>query len=193
MTYRQIKEIEEKNKRRILEICPNVDEKSGIYIFIRFEGAFRFAYVGQAKHLLTRMAQHLNGYQHIDLSIKKHGLYDANKNPNGWRVEYRHYPEEQLNSAERAFIESCANNGFQMRNKTVGGQDEGKTGLADNKPSKGYYDGLKQGYENARKEIKHLFDLHLNAVIKSNKPNKTQEKALNKFREFIGDIAEEEL
>lgn len=192
MTYREIKAIEEKNKQRILAICPNADEESGIYAFVRQEGAFKYAYVGQAKHLLTRMAQHLTGYQHIDLSIKKHGLYDSEKNPSGWRVLFIKFPEEQLDVAERSYIESFANNGFQMRNKTIGGQNEGKTGLAENKPSKGYHDGLKQGYENARKEIKHLFDLHLNAVIKSNKPNKTQEKALNKFREFIGDISEED-
>ncbi len=58
-------------------------------------------------------------------------------------------------------------------------------GKADNRPAKGYHDGLQQGYENARKEIVHLFNLHLSAVIKANKPNKTQEKALLKFYDFI--------
>ena len=77
MNYRQIKAIEQKNKQRILAVCSNVTETSGIYILIREENGFKYAYVGQAKHLLTRLAQHLSGYQHIDLSIKKHGLTRA--------------------------------------------------------------------------------------------------------------------
>lgn len=34
------------------------------------ENGFRYAYIGQAVHILTRLAQHLVGYQHIDLSLK---------------------------------------------------------------------------------------------------------------------------
>jgi len=44
---------------------------------------------------------------------------------------------------------------------------------------------LQQGYENARKEIKHLFDLYLTAVITANKPTKRHENALQKFYDFI--------
>ena len=43
------------------------------------EEGIKYAYIGQAKHILTRLAQHLTGYQHIDLSIRKHGLY-SNRN-----------------------------------------------------------------------------------------------------------------
>ena len=50
------------------------EEDSGIYVFTRQENGFKYAYVGQAKHILTRLAQHLNGYQHIDLSIKNTAL-----------------------------------------------------------------------------------------------------------------------
>lgn len=84
MNFRQIKAIEKANKERILKVCPSVPESSGIYILTREEAGFRYAYVGQAKHLLTRLAQHLSGYQHIDLSIKKHGLWSEN-NPSGWK------------------------------------------------------------------------------------------------------------
>ena len=62
--------IEAKNKKRILEINPHVDDGSGIYFLTRMdEDGIRYAYIGQAKHLLTRLAQHLSGYQHIDLSL----------------------------------------------------------------------------------------------------------------------------
>lgn len=182
--YRQIKAIEIKNEKRILAVCPTVTNDSGIYMMTRYEGGFKYAYIGQAKHLLTRLAQHLSGYQHIDLSIKRHGLW-SDENPTGWQIEFMNCAEEQLDSYEREMIQQYANCGYQMRNKTAGGQDSGKFGIADNRPAKGYHDGLQQGYENARKEIKHLFDLHLTAVIKANKPNKTQEKALQKFNDFL--------
>lgn len=182
--YRQIKAIEIKNEKRILAVCPTVTNDSGIYMMTRYEGGFKYAYIGQAKHLLTRLAQHLSGYQHIDLSIKRHGLW-SDENPTGWQIEFMNCAEEQLDSYEREMIQQYANCGYQMRNKTAGGQDSGKFGIADNRPAKGYHDGLQQGYENARKEIKHLFDLHLTAVIKANKPKKTQEKALQKFNDFL--------
>jgi len=183
--WRQLKAIESKNKQRILAVCPDVNDESGVYILTRYESGFKYAYVGQAKRLLTRLVQHLSGYQqHIDLSIKKHGLY-SETNPTGWKIEYANCPEEQLDNNERLLISDYANRGYQLRNKTAGGQDSGKFGIADNRPAKGYYDGLQQGYENARKEVKHLFDLHLVAAIKANKPNKTQEKALKKFYDFI--------
>lgn len=182
--WKQLKAIEAKNKDRILEVCPTVNDASGIYIMTRYEGGFKYAYIGQAKRLLTRLAQHLSGYQHIDLSIKRHGLW-SDENPTGWQIEFMNCPEEQLDSFEREMIQQHANLGYQLRNKTAGGQDSGKFGIDDNRPAKGYYDGLQQGYENARKEVKHLFDLHLVAAIKANKPNKTQEKALQKFYDFI--------
>ncbi len=144
--WKQLKAIETKNKKRILEICPSANNESGIYVFLRYEGEFKYAYIGQAKHLLTRLAQHLNGYQHIDLSIKRHGLY-SEENPTGWQVVCANYPEDALDDTERQLIAAYANKGYQLRNKTAGGQDSGKFGIDDNRPAKGYYDGLQQGYE----------------------------------------------
>lgn len=185
MNYQQIKAIEAKNKQRILAVNTNVTENSGIYILTRVdENGFKYGYVGQAKHMLTRLSAHLKGYQHIDLSIKKHGLY-SEENPTGWNIDFVECSENELDEKERYYIYDYALAGYQMRNKTLGGQDEGKTGIADVRPAKGYWDGVKQGYENARHEVKHLFDLHLNAVIKANKPHKTQEKALQKFYDFL--------
>ena len=184
VNYRQIKAIEKKNKERILEIAPNMPDTSGIYAFIRAEGGFRYGYVGQAKHLLTRVAQHLSGYQHIDLSLKKHGLW-SEKNLCGWRVTFREYPLEKLDEAEQKHILDLANKGYQLRNKTTGSQGEGKRGFDNQESPKGYYDGLAQGYKKAQKYVANLFDKHLNYSKKSEKPNKNQEKALEKFKEFL--------
>ena len=191
VNYRQLKAIEYKNKQRILKICPNATEKSGIYIFLREEDGFKYAYIGQAKHLLTRLAQHLKGYQHIDLSIKKHGLWSEDR-PTGWKLLCYPYPEWELDKMEQAYIKLYANDGYQLRNKTSGSQSEGKHGIADNKPPKGYYDGKKQGYRDAQKFVANLFEKHLKYGRKSDKPNKNQEKAMAKFEEFLNYKGDEE-
>lgn len=184
MNYRQIKAIEKKNKERILKLCPDVTEAPGIYVFYREENKLKFAYVGQAKHLLTRLAQHLKGYQYIDLSIKKHGLYSAD-NPNGYKISFVTCHIDELDRKEQEYIVKVANLGYQLRNKTSGSQGKGKVGIDANKPHKGYYDGLKQGYKNAQKFVANLFEKHLDYSKKSDKPNKNQEKALEKFEDFL--------
>lgn len=184
VNYRQIKAIEQKNKQRILAVNPNVTDVSGIYILFREEDGFKFAYVGQAMRLWTRLAQHLSGYQHIDLSIKKHGLYSKD-NPCGWQIWFTECPINELDAMEQKWIRNCADRGYQLRNKTTGSQGVGKKGLDDQKAPKGYHDGLKQGYKNAQKYVRNLFDKHLNYSKKSEKPNKNQEKALEKFKEFL--------
>ena len=171
------------NKERILKVCPDVPERSGIYFLTRIEGGFKFAYVGQAKKLLTRLAEHLTGYQHIDLSIKKHGLYSED-NPTGWKVSYIECQEQCLDEQEQSHIRAYANMGYQLRNKTSGSQGTGKKDIAD-EPTKGYLEGLHNGYKKAQKEIAHLFKLHLKCETKKEPPTKLQEKALDKFNNFI--------
>ena len=52
-TYRQIKQ---SKKERILKICSlMLNENSGIYILTREENGFKYAYIGQANILLTRL------------------------------------------------------------------------------------------------------------------------------------------
>ncbi len=184
VNYRQIKAIEKKNKEKILGLQPNTPDTPGIYIFLREEDGFKYAYVGQAKRLLTRLAQHLSGYQHIDLSIKKHGLWSAD-NPCGWKVHFSRCAELELDKLEQDFIKYYANKGYQLRNKTSGSQGVGKHGLDDQKAPRGYYDGLAQGYKNAQKFVANLFEKHLNFSKKSDKPHKIQERALEKFEEFL--------
>ena len=184
MNYRQVKAIEQRNKQRILQVCPNTPETSGIYILIRYEDGFKYAYIGQAKRLLTRLAQHLSGYQHIDLSIKKYGLY-SRSNLEGWRIYWFKCEEKELDDLEQKCIKDYANMGYQLRNKTSGGQGEGKHGIDNNKAPKGYYDGKKQGYLDAQKFVANLFEKHLQYSRKSDKPNKNQEKAAEKFKAFL--------
>ncbi len=184
LTYAQRIIIERKNQEKVLRACPGIPDAPGIYIFTRSEGAFKYAYVGQARRLLVRVAQHFSGYQHIDLSIKKHGLYSED-NPAGYRITFMRFPIEQLDEQEQFYIQSYANAGYQLRNATAGGQGEGKHSLGNQRAPRGYRDGLNQGYKNAQKEVAHLFDKHLVFAQKSPKPNKIQAKAVEKFRNFL--------
>lgn len=184
MNYKQRMAILNAYKKDIKHVCPSVSEQSGIYVFTRIEDGVKFAYVGQAKHLLTRLAQHLMGYkQHIDLSLRKRKLYSED-NPNGYKIDIFFCNETELDDKEREYILTYANNGWQLYNKTFGGQNEGKAGLKETQ-RKGYQEGLHNGYEKARKDVAHWFDLHLKYGIKSDKPNKIQEKAMKKFEDFI--------
>ena len=184
MDYRRIKAIEAANKERILKLCSAAKDESGIYVFTREEDGFKYAYIGQSVKVLTRLAQHLMGYQRIDLSIKKHKLWGVN-NPTGWKInEIRYYPEEKLDQMEQESIWRYATLGYQLRNATSGSQGKGKKDISDN-PTNGYLKGLHNGYQKAQKEIAHLFKLHLDCTTKKNPPTKLQEKAMAKFEEFI--------
>lgn len=186
MNYRQIYARKAECEKRILEVCPNCPNTSGIYFLTREENGFKFGYIGQALHIRERLASHLNGYQHIDLSIKKHGFYSL-ENPTGYKVNFLEYPASELDEKEQYFIRKYANAGYQLRNKTAGSQGKGKQSIAPNRPSRNYYDGLEQGKKNSQKFIADLFAKHLDVTTKKQPPNKNAEKALRKFREFIGE------
>lgn len=177
VNYAKIKTVEDACKRRFLALNPRIPDGSGIYILYRCEDGIKYAYVGQAKRILTRLSQHLVGYQHIDLSLKKHGL--ANEKENGWNVHYELCSVSMLDDEERRWIAKMANNGYQLRNKTLGGQNEGKGGLENQKPSRGYHDGLAQGRKSLARELRHIIDTHLEVKVK--KANKVTERALAKF------------
>ena len=191
--FRQAKAIEAKNKQKWLELKPELDDKSGIYVLRRTdENGFKYAYVGQAKHIITRLAQHLVGYQHIDLSIKKHGLHTPD-NKYGWSVGFFHVPESELDNMERHYIKVFADEGYQLRNKTSGSQGEGKTKIDDYRPAKGYYDGIKQGKKSLAKELSHIAEKHLEIRLKPEKQgNKVSEKQYEKFMALISENTYEE-
>lgn len=186
--FKKAKAIESQNKRRLLEVNPYLDERSGIYVLTREdEDGIRYAYIGQAKHILTRLAQHLVGYQHIDLSLKKHGLYSS-ENIYGWKIGFTNYPLNDLDAMEQYYIRQYANDGYQLRNKTSGSQGEGKRQIDEYKPSKGYHDGLKQGRKNLAKELSRIIEKHLEITLKEGKKNnKVSQNALEKFQALLTD------
>ena len=182
----QAKAIEKKNRYRLLDVNPELDDESGIYFLTRVdENGFKYAYIGQAVHILTRLAQHLVGYQHIDLSLKKHGLY-ADDNPYGWKIGFLHFPKSELDKQEQHYIKAYADYGYQLRNKTSGSQGEGKAQIDDYRPAKGYRDGLKQGRINLARELSHIVEKHLEIRLKPEKQgNKVSEKQYEKFMALI--------
>lgn len=191
MSYENLKKakaIEQKNWKRILSVNPNIDNGSGIYFLTRTdEDGFRYAYIGQAVNIGTRLCQHLVGYQHIDLSMKKHGLY-ATDNIYGWKIGFLHFPKEQLDEKEQYYIRQYAVNGYQLRNKTGGSQGAGKRQIDEYKPSKGYHDGLKQGRLNLARELSHIAEKHLDISLKAEKQgNKVSQKQFEKFMSLINE------
>lgn len=179
----KVKAIELKNKKRLLEVNKNLNENCGIYFLTRTdENEIKYAYIGQAKHILTRLAQHLAGYQHIDLSLKKH-CFKSLENPYGWKIDFLVFPELKLDEMEDYYIKAYAQKGYQLRNKKLGGQCSGNDKIDEYRPAKGYRDGLKQGGKSLAKELSHIIDAHL--VISLKKNNKVSQKALDKFKYLL--------
>lgn len=184
VNYSQVLAIRAKNKKIILNVCPTAKDLSGIYIMTREENGFKYAYVGQAVKVLSRLADHLTGYQHIDLSIKNHKFYTED-NPTGWKIGCLYFPEKFLDEKEQYYTMQYANAGYQMRNKTGGGQGKGKFGISENRPSKGYYDGKKQGRKDLAKEIRDVVEKYL--TISTKKEGKLAQNGLKKFWDLISE------
>ena len=185
------KAIENQNKKKLLAVNPKLNEQSGIYFLLRTnEQGFKFAYVGQARHILTRLAQHLSGYQqHIDRSLRKHNLYSED-NPYGWRVEFLNFSEDELDEKEKFYIKQYADAGYQLRNVSVGGQgserDSGQIG--ERKPPKGYRDGVRQGKKVLARELSSIAEKHLKIEIREDKKNnKVSQKQFEKFKELMNE------
>ena len=189
MNYQNIaraKAIEKSNKQKLLKINPQLDDESGIYFLTRTdENSFRYAYIGQAVHILTRLAQHLVGYQHIDLSLKKHGLY-ADDNPCGWKIGFLHFPKSELDKQEQHYIKAYADYGYQLRNKTSGSQGKGKAQIDDYRPVKGYRDGIQQGKKVLARELSSIAEKHLKIEIREDKKNnKISQRQYEKFMDLL--------
>lgn len=184
MDYRKRYAILNKNKERWLQFSPIRDE-SGIYILTRYdENGFKYAYVGQAKKVLTRLAEHLSGYLHIDLSLKKHGIGSAFQ-IGKWKCEKVIYCDEaELDNAEQEWIRKCHGYGYQLYNHTTGSQGQGKQALGEQKPAKGYYDGIKQGRKKVIEEITYRLDKGDIRLVIDN-PNKRKEQHLTKLMEIL--------
>lgn len=193
---RQIKAIEKANRERLLKVNPKLNDKPGIYFLLRQDNGFRFAYIGQARtSVLQRLCSHMTGYQqHIDLSIKRHGLYSKD-NPAGWRVEFLNFPSERLDELEKTYIKQYADAGYQLRNVSVGGQgserDSGQIG--ERKPAKGYMQGVQHGKAVLARELSHIIDTHLTVELKPEKQNnKVSKRAFEKFKRLLDERSYEE-
>lgn len=186
MNYKKIFAIKANNEKRIKDICPNIPYKSGIYIFFRVdEAGIKRAYCGQAVSLCERCASHLSEYDHIALSLKKHGFY-SEKNPFGWKLIFEICSKEELDIKEIETIKNLADDGYQMYNVTAGGQSKGKLVTGIQKPTKGYYDGLKQGRKSLAKELSTIIEKHLEISLKQGKEgNKISLKQFEKFKELL--------
>lgn len=182
---KQVYAIKKEHEKRLLKLNPKLDHGSGIYFFIRkSEQNENEIYVGQSVDILRRCVEHMMGFQYIDLSVKAHKLYSED-NPHGYKIEFLHFPKDELDEKEQYYIKLYGDSGWILKNKTSGSQGVGKEKIAEYRPAKGYRDGIKQGYKNASRDMAHLFDLHLDYKPKSDKPNKNQEKAMEKFKDFL--------
>lgn len=192
MNYQNIaraKAIEQENKKRLLKLNPKLNDDSGIYFLLREdENGFKFAYVGQAKSVLQRLASHLVGYeQHIDLSLRKHKLYSED-NPYGWRVEFLNFPESQLDEKEKYYIKLYADKGYQLRNVSLGGQGENRASgsIGERKAPKGYMQGIQQGKKVLARELSSIAEKHLIIRLKPEKEhNKVSQKQYEKFMDLL--------
>ena len=182
---------ERESKNKILKVNPYVDEKSGIYFLTRIdEVGIKHAYIGKAEHLLTRLSQHLLGYdQYIDRSLKKHKLY-SNENYFGWKIGFEHFEIDELDSKEQYYIREYANDGYQLKNKNSGGTI-GKRQIDEYRPHKGYRDGLEQGRKNLARELSNIIEKHLQISLKEEKKNnKVSIRALEKFNSLLTEDTE---
>lgn len=84
------------------------DKISGIYLWYRYneDGVYCW-YIGKAKNILHRTAQHIvDGQSHLDKSIKKHGLTnDMAAEPTKWSmIVLRNCEIADLDEFERMYI-----------------------------------------------------------------------------------------
>lgn len=198
MNYQNIaraKAIEQENKKRLLKLNPKLNDKSGIYFLLREdENGFKYAYIGQSVGIITRLASHMSGYeQYIDKSLKAHKLYDKEKNPYGWRIEFLNFPESQLDEKEKHYIKLYADKGYQLRNVSLGGQGENRASgsIGERKAPKGYMQGIQQGKKVLARELSSIAEKHLIIHLKPEKEhNKVSQKQYEKFMDLLkaGDL-----
>ena len=188
VNYRKIYAMKAEREKRIKSICPDIPYSSGIYAFYRTdEAGIRRAYVGQAVNLCERCASHLAEYDHIALSLKKHGFYSED-NPYGWKLAFKTCPKSDLDEREVATIKSFADDGFQMYNITAGSQSTGKLVTGQYKPPKTYRQGIQAGKLSLARELSSIAEKHLKIEIREDKKNnKVSQKQFEKFKELMNE------
>ena len=193
MEVKQRLEILEEKKRIIKQVCDNdICPQSGIYMFYREnENGENCCYIGQAKNLLNRTAQHLmlgKNPPHIDKSLYKHKLYSAN-NKFGWKVKVlRVCPIYVLDFWEQDYIQYFIERKWKVYNITGGGQINKAKDIGQRQQNKlkSYKNGKNKGYEKAREQVKVYFDKYLDYSIKGT-PTKIKERKMQEFADFLAD------
>lgn len=181
--YNKLYAIKRDVEGQIKKVCPNIQNKSGLYFYTRESDGFKFCYVGKSVKLIDRLVSHSMGYeQHIDLSLKKYKLF-SDKNPDGWKISYKYFPLDELDQKEREYILKAHQNGYQLYNVEIGGT-VGKSDIGIRREPKGYKKGVEYGYLKAKKEVANLFEKHLDYACK-NPNNKNHQKAKLKFEDFL--------
>ena len=183
MEQKQLYAMKAYARKRILKLVPDMQNWSGIYVWHR-RGADgnTYFYAGQSVHLVDRSVSHIMQYDHLGLSIRKRGL--CTEKEGGWHLEYYYCDRSELDERERETIAAWIKSGGVPYNVTDGGQGTGKADIAERKAAKGYMDGIKAGYQKARKEVAHLFEKNLTFSI-NGKPGVNKQKAYDKFVAFI--------
>ena len=176
-------------RTRLLKLNSELNDHGGIYFLTREEDGFKYAYIGQSKEstgILTRLCQHLVGYsQWIDLSLKKHKLYNED-NPTDWKVGCKNFPDSKLDEMEQYYIKLYASKGYQLRNVSLGGQGEGRNMINDTKSARGYRDGVAHGRKSMARDISSIIDKHLTVQLKPDKQhNKVSQRAFEKFKGLL--------
>ena len=186
LNYKQIYAKKAERENRIKKLCPDIPYSSGIYVFWRIdEAGIRRGYCGQALKLCERCASHLAEYDHIALSLKKHGFYNK-ENPNGWKLWFETCGTNELDEKEVERIKQLADAGFQMYNVTAGSQSKGKLVAGQYKPPKTYRQGIEAGKKSLARELSGIIDKHLTVSLKEEKQgNKVSEKMFQKFWDLL--------
>lgn len=163
-------------------------KKSGIYLYERTdEQGITYFYAGLAVNIFNRQISHWNGFQRIDISMRKRGFKSA-ENPYGWEFKVLEYcPKEKLEEREKFWILENLKQGKQTYNLNYGG-NEGKTNTFD-KERKGYQQGVLYGELRTLRKVRVFFDKYLDYTIKG-KPNKIKEKKFAEFTELLNQVTE---
>ena len=170
-------------QKKLQPIISSKEQGSGIYLYERTdEQGINYFYVGLAKNLWQRQISHWNGFQRIDISMRKRGFY-SETNPFGWKFKIlEHCAENELEQAEQKWIGHYMRLGYQAYNLNYGG-NKGKTNTFD-KERKGYLKGKQDDKIAILKQIKVFFDKYLDFVIKS-KETKIKARKLQEFMELL--------
>lgn len=148
MNYKQLYAKKHKAEKQIVDAFGDPTECSGVYVFHRYnnERETHCFYIGQAKNLRRRIADHLLEHDHIALSLKTYGLYDSASNPNGWSCSWKSVPINMLDQVEQETIaEHMSYDGIELYNITGGGQGKGKTDINKRAERGGWRKGKSAG------------------------------------------------